>query len=104
MDFKWMKKHSTRLSGKDWRKLAKEYTSLKIDIEDLTCQLEKVRSRMIELSQGKNSYGAGVLIFHNQPKGRVDLKKLEKALDVFSINLDSYRVNRKRTPYFYIMD
>jgi len=103
MDFTWMKKVSSKICDKEWEQLSQKYVTLKVDLEDIQYRLEKVRSRMIEMVEGENSYGKKVFIFHRNHKGHIDLGKLREAVTSVGIDMEDYRMKSYRKPYFYIM-
>ena len=103
MDFTWMKKVSNKIFDKTWEQLSQEYVTLKTDFDAIQYKLEKVRSRMIDMTEGENSYGRKILVFHRSHRGRIDLEKLSHTLTNIGIDMEKFRMRKERRAYFYIM-
>jgi DNA replication protein DnaC len=91
-------KEAPALCDKDYREMyceiwdqnAYHYAKLDKEIKQMEKDKEKIRNKLIELSNGKNCKGNGVVLARQFRRGQIDYKAILATLDV-DIDVELFR-------------
>jgi len=72
----------------DWIKLSEEWKVVASDLKSLEKKESELRKHLVDLTNGKNSKGNGILVTRSNPKGSVDYGKIP---ELIGVDLEMYR-------------
>lgn len=87
-DFEDEVKEAVLMESFEWNDIAIRYKSIKEQLESLSKVEAELKDKLIDLSGGRNCYGAGIKLMKAEREGAVDYKKVP---ELKGVNLDAYR-------------